>query len=179
MFGADGVSLSGIPRLLPVLIDAEPPDRACRKKSILLSSSIRVSHLQTSSHQQLWPNFQDPYTLFVVAPQLRLVETEATQEMDTSFRNHPHDQPQDFLLELALALPERTVPQKEQPTQLVADSRDLVGDLADAWLVVAQQITAESPRLGSGLRSLAATLRRRCSVEVMRLSLAQGRRLDG
>jgi hypothetical protein len=72
--------------------------------------------LQTSSHQQLWPNFQDPYTLFVVAPQLRLVETEATQEMDTSFRNHPHDQPQDFLLELALALPKRTVPQKEQPT---------------------------------------------------------------
>jgi hypothetical protein len=135
--------------------------------------------LQTSSHQQLWPNFQDPYTLFVVAPQLRLVETEATQEMDTSFRNHPHDQPQDFLLELALALPERTVPQKEQPTQLVADSRDLVDDLADAWLVVAQPITAESPRLGFGLRSLAATLRRRCSVKVMRLSLAQDRRLDG
>ena len=127
----------------------------------------------------MWPNFQDPYTLFVLAPQLQLVETEATQEMDTRFRNHPHDQPQDFLFELDLALPERTVPQKEQPTQLAADIRDLVGDLADAWLVVAQQITADGPRLGSGLRSLAATLRRRCSAEVMRLSLAQGRRLDG
>ena len=117
----------------------------------------------------------------MVAPQLRLVETEATQEMDTSFRNHPHDQPQDFLLELALALPERTVPQMKQSlrTALVADRGDLVGDLADAWLVVAKQTTAESPRLGSGLRSLAATLRRRCSVQVMRLSLAQGRRLDG
>ena len=128
----------------------------------------------------MWPNFQDPYTLFVVAPQLRLVETEATQEMDTSFRNHPHDQPRDFLLELALALPERTVPQMKQSlrTALVAD-RDLVGDLADAWLVVAKQTTAESPPDGFGLRSLIATLRRRCSVQVMRLSLAQGRRLDG
>jgi len=103
----------------------------------------------------LWVNFQDLYTLFVVAPQLHLLETEAAKEMDTSFRKRSDDQPQDFLLELALALPERTVPQMEQSlrTSLVADGRDLVGDLADAWLVVAQQITAEGPRLESGLRS--------------------------
>jgi hypothetical protein len=101
-----------------------------------------------------------------MAAQLPFSEIEATKEMDTSFRNHPHVGAQDFAFELALALPDRSVPQmrQRQRTALVADARGVVGDLADVCLVVPGQTTAENPRHRFGLRSVAATLRRFCSV---------------
>ena len=75
--------------------------------------------------------------------------------MDTSFREHAYDGPQDFVFELAPALPDRAV---------LPDSRNLVGDLADVWLVFPGQATAENSLHLFALLSVAAAVRRFFSI---------------
>jgi hypothetical protein len=77
--------------------------------------------------------------------------------MDTNFQNLLYDGPQDLAIDLAQALPDR-----RRRAALIADPRNLVGDLADGWMAVLGHPTTAGHRFG--FRSVAPTVRRFCTI---------------